>query len=200
MNAFTPRPQSSRPHRTVENNTLDNKFTENFTENKDSYYQALYVQHKDELCRYVIVKCRLSASEAEDVVQSAFARFVGMNAPFGVDNPRAFLFTACYNLAIDTIRRKQVQDKYARPLQDDDAETLETTGPERELESKQRLGILSRVLWGMPQKRRQLLMMSRFDGLTYAEIGRRVGISEAAVRKHVANALADCHKALQLQN
>ena len=77
--------------------------------------------------------------------------------------------------------------------------TLQALGPEREVEGKQRLGIISRALWGMPKKRRQLLMMSRFDGLSYAEIARQVGLSETVVRKHISNALADCHKALQAQ-
>ena len=42
-------------------------------------------------------------------------------------------------------------------------------------------------------------MMNRFDGMSYAQIARTVGLSETVVRKHVAKALVDCQKALQTQ-
>lgn len=171
----------------------------NAGKDKEGYMHSLYLEHREELCRYLMSKCNIGINEAEDVVHSAFARFVAMESPFAVENPRAFLYTACYNLAIDMIRRQQVQNKYSRPLEDSDSDMAEVTGPERELDGKQRLGIISRALWNMPKKRRQLLMMSRFEGLSYAEIARRVGLSETVVRKHVSNALADCHRALQIQ-
>lgn len=170
------------------------------TDNKEDYVRDIYLQHREELCHYIVKKCGVKFSEAEDIVHSAFARFVGMESPFSVENPRAFLYTTSYNIAIDVKRHNQVQNRYSQAVVNNDAEIVEALGPEREVEGKQRLGIISRALWGMPQKRRQLLMMSRFDGLSYAEIARQVGLSETVVRKHVSNALADCHKALQAQS
>lgn len=170
------------------------------TINKENYVRDIYLQHREELCRYLVTKCGIKFSEAEDIVQSAFARFVAMESPYSVENPRAFLYTTSYNIAIDQQRHNRVQQKYSQTVIDNDAEIVEALGPEREVESKQRLGIIASALWGMPKKRRQLLMMSRFDGLSYAEIARQVGLSETVVRKHVSNALADCHKALQAQS
>ncbi|RYY03634.1 MAG: sigma-70 family RNA polymerase sigma factor [Gammaproteobacteria bacterium] len=169
------------------------------TSTKEAYVRDIYLQHREELCCHIVKKCGVKFSEAEDIVHSAFARFVGMESPFAVENPRAFLYTTSYNIAIDLKRHNQVQHKYTQAVVDNDSEIVEALGPEREVEGKQRLGIISRALWGMPKKRRQLLMMSRFDGLSYAEIARQVGLSETVVRKHVSNALADCHKALQAQ-
>ena len=167
------------------------------TNYKEDYVRDIYLQHREELCRYLVNKCSLKFSEAEDIVQSAFARFVDIDDPQSIQNPRAFLYTTSYNIAIDIKRHNQVQQKYAQAVVDNDAEIVEELGPEREVESRQRLGLISRALWGMPSKRRQLLMMSRFDGLSYAEIARQVGLSETVVRKHISNALADCQKALQ---
>ncbi|MET0355245.1 MAG: sigma-70 family RNA polymerase sigma factor, partial [Cellvibrio sp.] len=152
---------------------------------------------REELCCHIVKKCGVKFSEAEDIVHSAFTRFVGMESPDSVENPRAFLYTTSYNIAVDLQRHNRVQQKYSQAVVNNDAEIAEALGPEREVEGKQRLGIISRALWGMPKKRRQLLMMSRFDGLSYAEIARQVGLSETVVRKHISNALADCHKALQ---
>lgn len=170
------------------------------TTSKEEYVRDVYLQHREELCRHIVKTCGVKFSEAEDIVQSAFARFVGMESPLAIENPRAFLYTTSYNIAIDLQRHNQVQNRYSQAVIDNDAEIVEALGPEREVEGKQRLGIISRALWGMPKKRRQLLLMSRFDGLSYAEIARQVGLSETVVRKHVSNALADCHKALQAQS
>jgi RNA polymerase sigma factor (sigma-70 family) len=156
---------------------------------------GIYLQYHEELCRSVIKKFDVGYTEAEDVVQTAFIRYTESSAP--VLNPRAFLYKVCSNIAIDQIRRRDVQNGYARSVAAIESESAEEIGPERQLEARQRLGIISRALWAMPGKRRRLLMMNRFDGLSYAEIARRVNLSETVVRKHIAKALAGCQCALQ---
>ena len=157
--------------------------------------EDIYLQYHEELCRAVIKKFSLSHTEAEDVVQTAFIRYTESSAP--VLNPRAYLYKTCSNIAIDQIRRRDVRNSYARNVAEMEFESVEELGPQRQLEARQRLGIISRALWAMPGKRRKLLMMSRFDGLSYAEIARRVNLSETVVRKHIAKALAGCQSALQ---
>jgi DNA-directed RNA polymerase specialized sigma24 family protein len=76
---------------------------------------------------------------------------------------------------------------------------VEELSPERIHDGKRQLGLVVKALWGMPKKRRRLLLMNRFDGQSYAQIARTVGLSETVVRKHVTKALLDCQKALQAQ-
>ena len=164
-------------------------------ESQPAEIEDIYLQYHEELCRAVIKKFDVSYAEAEDVVQTAFIRYTESSA--SVLNPRAFLYKVCSNIAIDQIRRRDVQLGYARSVAEIEPESAEEIGPERQLEAIQRLGIISRALWAMPDKRRRLLMMNRFDGLSYAEIARRVNLSETVVRKHIAKALAGCQCALQ---
>jgi RNA polymerase sigma factor (sigma-70 family) len=160
-----------------------------------SFIQSLYLAHRQELGNYLISKFRIDPGEAEDVVQSAFVRLSELHNLKEIDNHRAFLYKMCSNMVLDSQRHKKVTVSYANSMASDE-EAYTNIGPEEEAESNQRLGIIARALWNMPSKRRQLLMMSRFDGLSYAEIARQVGLSETVVRKHIAKALADCHKAL----
>ena len=81
----------------------------------------------------------------------------------------------------------------------DSGTAVEELSPDRIHDGKRQLGLVVKALWAMPKKRRKLLMMSRFDGLSYAQIARTVGLSETVVRKHVTKALLDCQKALQVQ-
>jgi len=165
--------------------------------NKDTFVMKVYSNHRQELCAYIISKFGVDPSDAEDIVQSAFAKFAELDDVMSVENPRAFLFKACSNIAIDIKRHNKVRYGYSSEVSELEEEATDSVGPERENESRQRLGIIAKVMWAMPSKRRQLLMMSRFDGLSYAEIARQVGLSETVVRKHIAKALEDCRKALK---
>lgn len=156
----------------------------------------LYQQYRLDLSRYIASTCRFGPMEVEDIVQSAFARFQARVCIKEITNPKAFLFKTAYNIAIDMVRHKKIQDDYVYSEGQMALENTHEIGPEKIVESQQRLGIIAKALWRMPAKRRQLLLMNRCENLSYAEIARQIGISETAVRKHVSKALQDCHKAL----
>lgn len=155
-----------------------------------------YGEYRQELCRYAAQKFGIAYTEAEDVVQSAFARLATMLGTSKIENVRAFLYRTVHNACIDLIRRRQVRESYSQSKQADDAE-LNHLGPERTALSQQFVQLISQALGLMPGKRRKLLLMNRIDGLSYAEIARREDLSETVVRKHVSKALADCQKALR---
>lgn len=156
-----------------------------------------YVLHQPQLCRYAMQKFGVSMSEAEDVVQAAFTRLAGPLKDEKIDNVRAFLYRTVHNACIDQIRRRKVRENYTQIKQAEDGAELDLRSPERAALGQQILQMISNALWAMPVKRRKLLLMNRIDGLSYAEISRREGLSETVVRKHVAKALADCQKALR---
>lgn len=156
-----------------------------------------YREYQQELCRYAANKYSLSTVEAEDVVQAAFTRFAPVFESSEVENVRAFLYRAVNNASIDLLRRNQVRKNFAQVVQQDPEREIDNASPERVNAGRQLLGLISRALWGMPQKRRRLLLMNRVDGLSYAEIARREGLSETVVKKHVAKALAACQAELR---
>lgn len=156
-----------------------------------------YREHRAELCRYAVNKFGLAEAEAEDLVQSAFARFAPQFEALDIENVRAFLYRAVGNAAIDQLRRSQVRRGFAQQVQGDPEREIDSLGPERVMAGRQLLDLIRRALWDMPNKRRRLLLMNRVDGLSYAEIARREGLSETVVKKHVAKALAACQAELR---
>ena len=62
------------------------------------------------------------------------------------------------------------------------------------------LETITDALSGMPPVYRQLLIMHRFDGLSYAEIASRMYLPEPDVRECIAQALAHCQKAIDATN
>lgn len=155
----------------------------------------VYMRHHKELCSYVVRKVNVSSDEAQDIVQAAFTRLIEMDLS-EIKNPRALLYKTSYNIAIDFIRHGSVRQRHVQAVVNT-AAAVEELSPDRIHDGKRQLGLVAKALWDMPKKRRKLLLMSRFDGLSYAHIARTVGLSETVVRKHVAKALLDCQKALQ---
>jgi DNA-directed RNA polymerase specialized sigma24 family protein len=84
-----------------------------------------------------------------------------------------------------------VQEAFIRFAALDDADRIDDRTPERVLESKERLSVLAKAILAMPAPRRRSLLLNRLHGLSCAEIARRTGYSESAVKKHIAVALAD---------
>jgi RNA polymerase sigma-70 factor (ECF subfamily) len=157
----------------------------------------VYNCHHKELCRYIIHKVNVSSDEAQDIVQEAFARLIEMDLK-DVQNPRALLYKTSYNIAIDQKRHGGVCQRHVNAVFDAGA-VVEELSPDRINDGKRKMSLVVKALWAMPKKRRRLMLMNRFDGLSYAQISRTVGLSETVVRKHVKKALLDCQKALQAQ-
>jgi RNA polymerase sigma-70 factor (ECF subfamily) len=62
--------------------------------------------------------------------------------------------------------------------------------------AKQQVRLLQTVLAGLPERHRLYLTANRMDGLSFAEIARRHGVSESLVRKTVDEAAAVCQRAV----
>ena len=126
---------------------------------------------------------------AEDLRQEAFAR-AWTSAPRDADRDhlRAWVHRTARNLAVDHLRRRRVREVV--PFEDDLLLPADEPDPEARLVAQATLSRLS------PHER--LLILLRFEGgLSLAEIGAMLDISEEAARKRVARAraaLAAAHK------
>ena len=54
---------------------------------------------------------------------------------------------------------------------------------------RERLSIVQRVLAALPRKTQHVFLLHRFEGYTYAEIARQVGLSQKSVEYHMNRAL-----------
>lgn len=159
----------------------------------------VYRRYWLEVCRYVGRTFGAGPPDPEDVAQTAFTRFAALEDPGRVENPKAFLFATARNIVVDHHRREATRNGYAREqVAAAREDAIDAVDPERVLLAKERLALLEEVLWRMPRKRRRMLIMSRFDGLSYAEISRRTGVSLSVVRRHVERGIADFQKALRV--
>ena len=133
-------------------------------------------------------------SLAEDVYQEAFLRLHRARSTYDSARPfRAWLFGIVHNLVTDTLRSR------GRAPQTDpldaaaDAELGRVdharTSPENLVAAKQAREALDRALHALPPEEATVLILARFEGLSYDDIGRIVGRTASATKQLAYRAL-----------
>ena len=129
---------------------------------------------------------------AEDVVQDAFLAYWNRSRDYAAPSSlRAYLFTSVRNICIDRIRKKAPETVALDRIPVGYEEVI-TDG-----EAVSRSEVESR-LWSaidrLPAQRRQILLMSKRDGMKYTEIASELGLSAFTVRNQISRALASLRK------
>ena len=157
----------------------------------------LYGRYRAELLALVRRTIGRGPPEPEDIVQQTFLNFVAQ--PTDWVNPRAYLHRTAHNLAINASKRERVRRKYleASPDPKEIQDARPDWDPEIVLRDRQRYALVKAAIRALPRRQRLYLLMNRVEGLSYAEIGRRVNLSESVIRRQVALAVAECSAALR---
>lgn len=138
-----------------------------------------------------LLRLRYGADLAEDLVQETFLRAAARGAADPVRHPRAWLLRIALNAARDHHRRRSVRPPPAAAQDRQAVDDLAT------LPGQAEALLLKQVILALPQPLRDTFLLSRFGGLTYDEIGRRLGVSAKTVEWRMSKALAICAALLQ---
>lgn len=154
---------------------------------KQTLLQQLYENHFFELKHFIQKHWSKEQLEAEDLVQEAFLRFADYPQFENVQNPRAFLFQTVSNLAIDRYRQHNHRSQYL----DADVELEEVNtviSPQVEVEQQQLLQQFTQRLHQLQPLQRHAFILYRLEGLSHAEIAKRLGISVRSSERYVMQA------------
>lgn len=133
------------------------------------------------LCLYSLHLVR-SAEAAEDIVTGCFqALWERMGS---VSSPRSYLWTSVRNASLAYLKHvpTELEEDLSSEQIDDDTQ-----------EGLRERSYLEARLWDaierMPERRRQVLLMAKRDGMSYLEIAEELGVSENTVRNTLAKAM-----------
>ena len=129
---------------------------------------------------------------AEDIAQESFAILVRATKESVIDHPRHFLFKTAANLAVDYVRHNKVVERHVAQYKE---EAL-TLSPEQGVSDAEWLRLLRETLSELPSRTRDVFILNRLQGLSYLDVGLRLGISESAVEKHISRGIQHCRKQL----
>lgn len=157
----------------------------------DADMDEFYRQHYPEILN-MLYKRLGGREEADDLTQEAFARYTIAARENRIDNPRAYLFRVVHNLTIDHLRRtsaaRRLFVQHAEPTDIGD----KTPSAELRLVQQSEHDRLREAIAKMPPKCRQVFILRKLKGRSYAEIADEMGLSLAAVEKHVVRGLKIC--------
>ena len=143
--------------------------------------ELFFRQYYRQLCLYALHYLK-DVGAVEDVVQDCFVRL--MEFKDEPQNVKAWLYTAVRNRCIDQLRRVSPIESDIQP-EDLDGQISDEEAQER--------SVYEARLWTaideLPNRCREIFLLSKRDGLTYHEIAQRLGLSEKTVEHQVSKAL-----------
>ncbi len=151
----------------------------------------LYRDHTDWLRRLIAGRLRLQPADVDDIVQDIWVRAARPGAA-EITHPRAFLFQTALNLFRDTKRREAVRQQHSRTITSDHGGATGHGMSEQEATVE-----LERIVLDLPDKLRDVFVLSRFRHMTNAEIAASLGISIKTVEWRMGKALVLCMSRLR---
>ncbi|SDI84691.1 RNA polymerase sigma-70 factor, ECF subfamily [Pseudomonas flavescens] len=133
--------------------------------------------------------------DAADMAAETFAQVVALPDHQGIREPRALLTTIAKRLVFASWRRRDLERAYLEVLAQQ-PQRHEPSAEERALALETLLNI-DAMLDGLSPRGRSAFLYSQLEGLTYAEIGRRLGVSAPRVHQYVVKAMSLCYLALE---
>lgn len=139
-----------------------------------------FTDTRDELIRFF---CRRVScfDTAEDLAQETYLRLLNYEQFEVSENPRSLAFAVASNIAIDHIRKQKVRSRYLAEQNEFINETEPVHSQHLTIEGREivdeELSRIHQALLKLPEDSRSVVYLSAIKGLTYAQIGKCLGIS-----------------------
>lgn len=161
----------------------------------EAFLAELYRSESAKLVR-ILSRRTSSRDDAQDLVHDVFFRFARMCGrwPSAPERPQAYLHRIATNLLKN---RAKADFRHSAALHIvADEEVLPGPDQHRLLESRDMLRRLEAAMLRLRPRTREIFVAHRIDGMTYAEIAVRTGLSVKGVEKQMSKALAQLDRIL----
>ncbi len=155
----------------------------------------VFSNHSGELQSYL--QRRLGDGHtASDLVQDAFLNVLE-RPETRIHDIRAYLYAIARNLLIN--HRKQEARRRTDTLAPEDFAQIvaDQPSPEDVADSRLQLERVQALVLELPLRTQEIFVLNRIEGLPHAEVARLLRISESAVQKHLAVAIAHMTRRLR---
>ncbi|MFT3814778.1 MAG: sigma-70 family RNA polymerase sigma factor [Acidovorax sp.] len=156
-----------------------------------SEIQTLYRDHHGWLRDWL--RRQLGCSHnAADLAHDTFVRLLSRQAPAQPRDPRAYLTTIAHGLVVDFHRRRALERAYLESLAA--LPEPQAPSPEERAIVLEALVAIDAMLDGMKPAVRQAFLLSQLEGLAYAQIAARLGVTVRTVNNYMLKALEHCYR------
>ncbi|MCT4587797.1 MAG: RNA polymerase sigma-70 factor [Carboxylicivirga sp.] len=176
------------------NHISDQELIIGIQSNDDDSFRLLFERYARRL--HYFAKVYMSNDpDADELVQEVFIKLWNKrNSIKGDHNIKAFIFKVAVNTVYDMVRKKKLEHVYDDLLQYETSINEETWN---NIVYNELQGHVDRLVGQLPQKRKEIFLLSRRKGLSTKEIAQQLNISERTVENHIYKALAFLKESLK---
>lgn len=157
-------------------------------------FNRLFRRYYSPLVRFCI-RFVADTDIATEIVQDLFVKLWSNREKLAVNSSfESYMLRSVRNAAYTYINKERSHAEANLRVFTDDADL---TDPSETLQSNNLEESYRQVLSTMPEKRREVFLASRFEGLKYAEIAEKFGMSQKTVEAHMSAAIKQLREGLK---
>lgn len=135
-------------------------------------------------------------TDAEDITHDIFLKIWEQRRSMkDIQSFRGYLFRMTRNAIFNVFKHRQICYKYQEGLEGSREES-DGSRTDEQVSTQELLRILELAVRNMPEQRRKVFYMSRYENQSYDDIARALNISPRTVQYHISSALAELRKIL----
>lgn len=177
---------------------MDKNLINKIRKGDEEAFELLFKKYYVRLCGFAR-KFTINTEEAEEIVQEVFLKIWEKRELLKSEKEiKPYLFMSVQNLCFNLLEHKKVEDKYYSVI-----EFVYKNSDRKEFDAfEELLGTelqerVKKVTDSLPAECQRIFLMSRNEGLKYAEIAERLEISIKTVETQMSRALAKFRKELK---
>ena len=152
------------------------------TDQEESSEFAALVERQARFLYRVAYSVVRNAQDAEDVVQETFLKLYRTGAWKGMQEEKAYLARVVWRIAVERLPNRNDKDVAEMKL------VAKGDSPEMNAVREAEEALLRRMISGLPEELRKVLVLSAMDELTSREVAAVIGIPEGTVRTRMMRA------------
>jgi RNA polymerase sigma factor (sigma-70 family) len=158
--------------------------------------EGLVASHGNQLRRFLLARVR-NVADVPDIAQEVYLRMLRIPNADSIRSPEAYLFTVAQHV----LQQHILKGAAAPSAELEKVLQVQASGahadPALEMVATQCLDRLQDTLEKLSPKARAVFMLSRRDGLSFDEIGARLGCSKPMAKKYLMKALLQLRRRLE---
>lgn len=153
-------------------------------------FDMLFKKYYAPLCRFALMFTK-DNDNAEEIVQSFFVKFWQQRKKARIKSSlKSYLYTSVRNTSLNFLKKEITRANYELSYEENKEQTQE------EIKNKDFVEIYDNAVNSLPTRTKEVYTLSKYEGLTYAEIAEYLQISAKTVENNMGIAFKKLRKFL----